>query len=112
MVAAVESKEQFWNQDKILSSIVKKLCLCELPICTVEQPWFLKSSTEHQWTELLISRSKKEALVLIVDILHFFSTVTNILQHEETLTLNRLIPVIDSLENVLPLSKLAEESGD
>ena len=41
MVAVVESKEPFWNQDKILSSIVKNLCgRGGLPVCTVEQHWF------------------------------------------------------------------------
>ena len=52
-------------------------------------------------TELTISRPQKEVLTLIVDVMDFFSEATNILQREETSTSNRLIPVIDSLENAL-----------
>ena len=49
----------------------------------------------------MTSRPQKEVLMLIVNVMDYYSEATNILQQEATPTSNRLISVIDSLENVL-----------
>ena len=51
--------------------------------------------------ELIISRPQIELLNLVVNIMDYFSEATNILQQENNATSNRLIPVIDSLENAM-----------
>ena len=51
--------------------------------------------------DLVLSRPQRDILVLIVDVMNYFNEATNILQREDTPTSNRVIPVIDSLENAL-----------
>ena len=50
---------------------------------------------------LIFSRSDKEHLSLVVDVMQYFAQATDILQGEKMSTCNRVIPVIDSLENAL-----------
>ena len=51
--------------------------------------------------DLVLSRPQRDVLFLIVDVMNYFNEATNILQREDTPTSNRVIPVIDSLENAL-----------
>jgi hypothetical protein len=51
--------------------------------------------------DLIITKAQKELLSQVTEIMQYFSEATNILQSEGTPTLNRVIPVIDSLENAL-----------
>ena len=51
--------------------------------------------------DLVITKPQVDILSLITKVLQFFSEATNILQQEIDPTTNRVIPVIDSLENAL-----------
>lgn len=51
--------------------------------------------------DLIISVTHKDLLSLVIDVMQYFSEATNILQGEDLPTSNRVIPVIDSLENAL-----------
>ena len=50
---------------------------------------------------LCLSTADKDSLSKVVEVMSYFAEATDILQAEEKPTINRVIPVIDSLENAL-----------
>ena len=60
-----------------------------------------KALQKVDWSDFGIRKAQSEFLSLVVDVMQYFSEATNILKHEGFSTLNRVIPVVDSLENAL-----------
>ena len=52
-------------------------------------------------SDLKISSAQKDVLAVFVTVLDFFCEATDILQRESAATSNRVIPIVDSLENAL-----------
>ena len=61
--------------------------------------------TKVERQELILSTADKEELKPIVEVMKYFAEATDILQAENKPTSNRVIPVIDSLENFLKRTK-------
>ena len=52
-------------------------------------------------TDLVFTDAQKNILSLASNVMEYFSEATIILQREDSPTLNRVIPVVDSLENAV-----------
>ena len=60
-----------------------------------------KALEENHKQELVITTTDKENLSNVIDVMSYFAEATDILQRDKEPTSNRVIPVVDSLENAL-----------
>lgn len=60
-----------------------------------------KALEDKQKTALVITTTDRENLSNVVKVMSYFAEATDILQRDKKPTSNRVIPVVDSLENAL-----------